>query len=150
MALSYVVPVIVTGPNGLSTPSASLSRFAPIMEPVRNAGPARFNQCSRAMAWMGIALAIATGGATGCASAPERHYVDEPHLSTVVVTVVWVDPTKPRQGCLKPGLDGCASIGTKEKPFSIIYAVRPRNFSDTERLSVLGEELLHALGAKHD
>jgi hypothetical protein len=48
------------------------------------------------------------------------------------------------------GVNGCA----RSKPDNIaiceVYVVQPRDFNDSSRLEVLGHEVLHCLGARHD
>lgn len=50
---------------------------------------------------------------------------------------------------LKTASNGCARSKPGEAYICEIYAVEPRSFSDGARLTILGHELWHCLGATH-
>lgn len=85
----------------------------------------------------------------GCESF-EQPYVQEPHLHTVTVSIVWHDNLESlRAACKNPQAYACASVGTKNLPYSVIHSLRPRSFSDPIN-EFLGHELQHALGGIHE
>lgn len=72
-------------------------------------------------------------------------------ITTVTVTVVWLEPTAVDAVCsfllgvpAAQKLAGCYNPLTKT-----IYAPEPRSFEDYYRLMLLGHEFWHALGADH-
>ena len=79
----------------------------------------------------------------------EQPYKEPPQLTRVTVSIVWVDGADVRVHCKSHNAYACATIGTPEMPFSTIYAIKPRSFTEPPLVEALGHELLHALGATH-
>jgi len=79
-----------------------------------------------------------------------------PRWATATIQVTWLaDNAAVTKKCQKLGLNtlgasGCARSRPDDIKICEIYAVKPRNFNDLYRLEVLGHEVLHCLGAKHD
>lgn len=93
---------------------------------------------------MGLLMLFGVLG--GCASF-DKQFTVKPTISRVQVQVFWgtIEETKAR--CGQDAL-ACATIGSPERPMSDIYAVMPASFTD-RRVCTIGEEFLHALGARH-
>lgn len=74
--------------------------------------------------------------------------------TTVIVHVVWLpsfDVTNLFCSHImnKPISTEGKIVGCYDRGNQTIYAVEPRNFNDLKRLSILGHEFWHALGAEH-
>lgn len=70
--------------------------------------------------------------------------------NVVVVRVVFMEPEEVNKFCN----DGVVSeeyviLGCFDPKTSTIYTPEPKNFNDYERLTILGHEFWHALGAEH-
>lgn len=76
-------------------------------------------------------------------------YKVEPQIDRVIVQVVWTSPENIRSVCKNDKAYACATVGSVERPFSTIYAIKPKSFSDRALVEALGHELLHSLGAEH-
>lgn len=107
------------------------------------------------------ALVLATLTLTGCQPAPEpkvKAYNDyaPPSKDRMTVQLVWMDdPTKYcalREGTLRNGGEsylGCAAVLAKGTVCEVVMR-KPKNFNDGQTLEVLGHELMHCLGARHE
>lgn len=91
-------------------------------------------------------LLILTVFVSGC-STYAIPYTREPTLSTVCVTVNWVESHNIHKHCSK-GATACATIGS-DYQCSGIWTTKPAAFDDYDAVYRLGHELLHRLGATH-
>jgi hypothetical protein len=114
-------------------------------------------------------LALLIGGAVGattdrsingpCGDAPEWVYTEPDNFARLksankdrVFTIILTDQANTNRLCKAPPgavYNGCSGIH-KEDQVSYVIVVRPRDFNDRARLCVLGHEVMHILGARHD
>lgn len=80
----------------------------------------------------------------GCPSAP---FLEQPRSGIVCTNVQFLPATELAKHC-PPGAAACATVG-RVGVLQSIYAPRPRDWTDHERICYLGHELLHNLGATH-
>lgn len=75
----------------------------------------------------------------------------------ISIEVHWVSKSKISDKCKQLGAKpltntyaGCARSKPSDKSICEIYVVQPNGFNDDYRLEILGHEVYHCLGAKHD
>ncbi len=81
-------------------------------------------------------------------SACSTAFTTPPHLSEVSVSVQWSTPLEIKRFCGKDAL-ACSIVGRKDGDWIPMRLPRPKSFSDP-LVCTIGEEFLHALGARHD
>lgn len=96
------------------------------------------------------ALMVGAGLLVACVEVFEQPYKQPPNVSTVMLTVVWTEKAEIERQCDNVHAYACATVATPERPYSTIWAMKPRSFSHPPYVEALGHELLHALGATHD
>lgn len=94
-----------------------------------------------------VALFLVVVSACNAAQYPDHAQSTE---TVTNVRVVWLDPALVDKACRsKDAPDDEVYLGCYDPSTHTIYAPEPRSFNDRWRLSILGHEFWHALGAKH-
>lgn len=85
--------------------------------------------------------------------------VSQDRWKTATIEVTWVSENRISEKCKSLGTSdggpgatyrGCARSKPSDIKICEVYAVRPKDFDDTEALMHFGHEVWHCLGAKHD
>jgi hypothetical protein len=90
---------------------------------------------------------------TGCANI--RTYEDytdvyNPSVSISTVRVMWTDDAAAQCAKVLPGVENVIACANKNGPTCNIIARKPKNFNDHTALMLIGHEVMHCFGAKHE
>ena len=82
----------------------------------------------------------------GCGD--NQPYVKPPQINEATIRFEWMTNDQIAKRCSEHSF-ACGTVGSVEMPNSTIYAEMPQGFGDTNRVCLLGHEVLHSLGATH-
>lgn len=84
---------------------------------------------------------------SGCSMVPVTHEADR---TVALLRVVWTEPEQMSVPCGQAKYSNQTVGGCYDILNQIIYTPKPRDWSDEERQRILGHEVMHLLGMRHE